>query len=419
MTHPPGQDDEISPAEPPDDRKQSMFAWVSCAVALSVAGIALLIIAFGALSGYGWWPWNNDPVKHGRPELYEVTRSAVATGALVAAAVAGAITVRRQRSTERSVRISADAQRVAAEAQQISAHAYELQVEAQKINWRTYELETVRQDAEVVSRLRDRYTATASQLGHESPAIRLAGAYALAALADEWLARYAGGHVTARAEAQTSIDLLCAYMRTPRDTPTDTVAAADLEVRQSIIRIITAHLQKDAHTSWSHMDLDFTGAVFAGDFSFSKAVFSGNTSFKGATFPNGKVSFSEAAFSGNTSFEGANFSGGWVPFDHAAFSGVASFEGATFSNGLITFLMVKFSDSKVTFGQTTFSGGLVSFAEAKFLEGSEVSFWIKSSDGNVSFVNAQLLGGKVSGNWPGGAELPDGWPVCAPGADAS
>lgn len=70
------------------------------------------------------------------------------TAGVLAATVAGAITVRRQRSPEQSVRISAEAQ-----------------------------------EAEVVSRLRDRYTTAAGQLGRDAPAIRLAGAYALAVLA--------------------------------------------------------------------------------------------------------------------------------------------------------------------------------------------------------------------------------------------
>ncbi|NRI64859.1 hypothetical protein FEZ60_04800 [Rhodococcus sp. MS16] len=55
--------------------------------------------------------------------------------------------------------------------------------------------------------LRSRYTASVSQLGSESPAIRLAGVYALASLADDW---HAAGDDD---ERQVCIDVLRAYLR--------------------------------------------------------------------------------------------------------------------------------------------------------------------------------------------------------------
>ncbi|MFE3290567.1 pentapeptide repeat-containing protein [Rhodococcus sp. NPDC059234] len=58
--------------------------------------------------------------------------------------------------------------------------------------------------------LRSRYTTCAEQLGHDAPAIRQAGVYALSSLADDW---HAAGN---DAERQVCIDLLCAYLRTPR-----------------------------------------------------------------------------------------------------------------------------------------------------------------------------------------------------------
>jgi hypothetical protein len=52
----------------------------------------------------------------------------------------------------------------------------------------------------------DRYESAAEQLGHEKAAVRLAGVYAMARLADDWEAR-----------RQTCIDVLCAYLRMPYD----------------------------------------------------------------------------------------------------------------------------------------------------------------------------------------------------------
>jgi hypothetical protein len=52
----------------------------------------------------------------------------------------------------------------------------------------------------------DRFTTAAGQMGHDSPAVRLAGAHALAGLADD---------APTRQLRQTCIDVLCAYLRMP------------------------------------------------------------------------------------------------------------------------------------------------------------------------------------------------------------
>src|SRR3954454_17543061 len=58
-----------------------------------------------------------------------------------------------------------------------------------------------RADAEGLSK---RYQDAAEQLGHDKAAVRLAGVYAMARLADEW-----------PEQRQTCVDVLCAYMRMP------------------------------------------------------------------------------------------------------------------------------------------------------------------------------------------------------------
>jgi Pentapeptide repeats (9 copies) len=70
--------------------------------------------------------------------------------------------------------------------------------------------------------------------------------------------------------------------------------------RHTVIRVITAHLHKDAAVSWCGADLDCTGVVFDGG-DFAGAEFSGGTvSFRAAKFSGGMVSFGRAAFSGGT-----------------------------------------------------------------------------------------------------------------------
>lgn len=68
-------------------------------------------------------------------------------------------------------------------------------------------------DRESVGALRGRYTTAAEQLAHDSAAIRLAGVYAIVALADDWHLHGSDD------ERQVCIDLLLAYLRTPQRSP--------------------------------------------------------------------------------------------------------------------------------------------------------------------------------------------------------
>jgi pentapeptide repeat protein len=132
--------------------------------------------------------------------------------------------------------------------------------------------------------LNERFATAAGQLGGDKPpAVRLAGVYAMAGLADDW-----------KENRQTCVDVLCAHLRMPyypdpgQDAPEPKrlTYRANREVRHTVIRVITAHLRDDAAVSWQGLNFDFTGVVFDGG-----------------------------------DFGGANFSGGTVRFDHAEFSG--------------------------------------------------------------------------------------------------
>jgi Pentapeptide repeats (9 copies) len=157
-----------------------------------------------------------------------------------------------------------------------------------------------RADAE---QLAQRYTTAADQLGHEKAAVRLAGVYAMARLADDWIE-----------QRQVCIDVLCAYLRMPYepDPASEKHREGEREVRLTIIRIIRDHLQDpdpSAPTTWCGRDLDFTNATFDGG------------RFDGAKFTGGKVSFDNAKFTGGeVAFEGAKFTGGEVVFDDTEFA---------------------------------------------------------------------------------------------------
>ncbi|MDQ1293438.1 MAG: hypothetical protein QG608_1319 [Actinomycetota bacterium] len=177
-----------------------------------------------------------------------------------------------------------------------------------------------------------RYTTAAEQLGHDQAAVRLAGVYALARLADDWTE-----------QRQTCIDVLCAYLRMPYDPAPDSphYRHGEKQVRLTIITTIRTHLANPHHPhTWCGRDLDFTGTTFdGGDFSgakfidgnvdFSGAKFTGgHVDFFGAKFTGGNVHFSNAEFTGgNVHFIGAKFTGGNVDFSDAEFTGTVFFPG--------------------------------------------------------------------------------------------
>ena len=241
--------------------------------------------------------------------------------------------------------------------------------------------------------LNERFATAAEQLGSDKPAVRLAGVYSMAGLADDW-----------EENRQTCVDVLCAYLRMPyQPDPGQNVPElqrlafqAIREVRYTVIRVITAHLREDAAVSWQGLNFDFTGVVFDGG-DFSDAQFSGGTvDFRSAQFSGGTVDFRSAQFSGGlVVFTGAQFSGGTVDFRSAQFSGgLVDFTGAQFSGGTVDFTGAQFSGGPVDFSDTHFSGGRVSFGVARF-SGSTVTFrnaWF--SDGEIVF-GAFFSGGTV------------------------
>lgn len=261
----------------------------------------------------------------------------------------------------------------------------------------------------------ERFTAVASQLGDERPAVRLAGVHAMSGLADDWIGN-----------RQTCVDVLCAYLRLPYEpdpgedapTPERSRFQANREVRQTVIRILAAHLQGDATVSWQGLNLDFTGIVFDeadfsgaifsdGKVSFKNAEFTGNIDFLNAEFCGADVTFEAARFvagvarfdskfsGGNVSFAHANFTGGLIQFSSTFAGSWVQFFDATFSGGTVHYF-ARFTAGYVGFGVSKFNGSTVSFSGSEF-SGGEVDFSATSfSGGKVDFTDAIFRGGKVS-----------------------
>src|SRR5215467_1902260 len=143
--------------------------------------------------------------------------------------------------------------------------------------------------------LNERFDTVAERLDTDKPpAVRLAAVYAMAGLADDW-----------PEHRQMCVEVLCGYLRMPYepdpggDAPVEKRLAfqASREVRHTVIRVITAHLNGTAPVSWCGLNFDFTGVVFDGG-NFTGATFSGETiNFTGATFSSATVDFTGATFS--------------------------------------------------------------------------------------------------------------------------
>src|SRR5690349_14788089 len=96
--------------------------------------------------------------------------------------------------------------------------------------------------------LNERFATAADRLGSDKPpAVRLAGVYAMAGLADDW-----------EKNRQTCVDVLCGYLRMPYEPdrgdkaprPERLAFRASREVRHTVIRVIAAHLKADVVASW-------------------------------------------------------------------------------------------------------------------------------------------------------------------------
>ncbi|GAB2661851.1 hypothetical protein GCM10027088_45320 [Nocardia goodfellowii] len=232
----------------------------------------------------------------------------------------------------------------------------------------THDTERAREAA-----LWERFGAAAAQLADKSAAIRIAGVYAMAGVADE----RSGSH------RQQCIDVLCGYLRLPYDPEqggsgrtklvTKTSGADgdeqeehteyrqnDREVRQTIVRVITDHLRPTAEHSWSANDFDFRTAHLE-DANFSAATFSGTAQFYSVTFF-GPAWFGGATFSGDARFKAATFSG-TAQFYGATFSSIALFERTRFSRGA-RFDGAVFSGPAI-FTKADFGNQTISFADPR------------------------------------------------------
>lgn len=264
----------------------------------------------------------------------------------------------------------------------------------------------------------ERYTHALEEFldGHQ-PAVRLAGVYTLANLADEWLTDASFPEQVRREEAQTIIDALTGCIRTPYplaqkrqileadeapeeyegDFTRDQEALREEQlVRRTVFMEFSRRLAavaespekdkaEDQHPvppispMWADLRFDFGGApifyplrqLYFQNADFASATFYGTADFFGATF-HGDTSFSAAQFTADASFHGANFTD-WVGFSAAHFAGAAEFSGARFADA-------------ASFATVTFTGE-ADFSDAVFSAAADFAVSAFKSDANFSRLN--------------------------------
>jgi hypothetical protein len=175
-----------------------------------------------------------------------------------------------------------------------------------------------------------RFGKASEQLGHASPAVRLAGVYAMSSLADDW-----------SSQRQLCINVLTAYLQIPYegDTTDPKYVHGEKVVRRTIVRVIRDHLRPGfSGVSWQGNNFRFEDAIFYGGDLTGAHFAGGNVSFHGARFVDGKFYFHRVVFGGaRVWFTKAAVEGGVVSFDQAILSsGRLDFTDVAVNGGLVT-----------------------------------------------------------------------------------
>ncbi|MEV0292812.1 pentapeptide repeat-containing protein [Nocardia sp. NPDC050710] len=342
--------------------------------ALLLAVLTAVVGGLGIAALTWWLLWLGLGAKAETPNQLDLTKIALSVTAGVGGAVALVVAYRRQRDQERG-------------------------------------------------RFAELFGAAARQLGDADPAVRLAGVYAMAGVADEF---------SAPSRRQQCVDVLCGYLRLPFDpdsganhlvSRSETVDESgrkvertyqfrqnDREVRWAVARVIAEHLRGFSDVSWSRCDFDFTGAVFdnvdfeAAEFggrwtTFAKARFLGDrhTDFNRVRFTGVHVTFRDATFEAPaTIFDRAEFRTPRTTFDGVTFgSPETSFSDTRFVGDRVTFIGARFTGARTSFRDTAFRAELTSFERAT-LDGERVCFGQVGFTGRrIAFTGAQFYATQV------------------------
>jgi len=251
----------------------------------------------------------------------QVVAAIVAAGVAVAVGVGSMWLQRRSaRETVTAANRSADAAALSAASSDRSA---QVAADAVQLNREVARDTAERVRAEAFAK---RYQDAAAQLGHERAAVRLAGVYSMARLADDWAD-----------QRQVCVDVLTAYLRIPAELETDAKPFGEQQVRRVITLVMEKHLHDDSKFSWRPLDFDFTDAHLL-NFTLRDCSFDGAVSFRGATF-DGECRLNEVRFGKSGVFDRATVTGRLIMTDviGAGFNGLRLQDCVIERGGLLEF----------------------------------------------------------------------------------
>jgi hypothetical protein len=162
-------------------------------------GTAAVINVGGALFGWLAWlqshqpaPWN-DRAGYGAwlshvdgTAMFDAARTTATILAVVGVGGAALVAYRRQATAELTYEINVRANQVAIESQETAAQQLQLDSQKYELDRQRHQLEEERRRDDREQELRARFAKIAEQLDNASSAVRHAGAYSLASLADDW-----------------------------------------------------------------------------------------------------------------------------------------------------------------------------------------------------------------------------------------
>lgn len=303
---------------------------------------------------------------------YDLARTTTLVLAALGAAPAGYIAYRRQ--------LTLEAQRELDAGRQVLAESAEGRLQLAETQ---RQLELAAADARSDrQQLRTRYSDAAVQLGSTNAAMRLAGVYAMAQLADDW-------GETETSQRQTCINVLCAYLRMPTEpgnpAAPPSVVDAEGQVRAAVHEVIYEHIRTDrdpGRPEWCTLNFDLHGATLI------------------------NLTFNSVEISGTVRFDAAVFTGDRTTFEASTFSGrYTTFSGAKFLADRTTFEEITFAGKEVTFAAAQFAGDEILFVRGQFYSDRTLLNRIVSSTKHLSFDHAEFHGAStvISGTFDGGA----------------
>ena len=256
-------------------------------------------------------------------------------------------------------------------------------------------------DRQVHAERRSRYDKAVEHLAGEKSSVRTGGIYALVGLVDEWLADPSVKKDAKDIEAQTIINTLCAYIRSPFDLAEKQNSLEhplppkeydgnfsedyakfheEANLRMSLFIEIDKRINIEVDISKNEVKVSGPWCNFKFNFDNAPIFYRlhnlnlGTSSFKGARF-HGAGYFRHSKFGGSADFTDATFTSE-SNFENVVFCGLTSFRGTIFSQKsafhTTAFKGDAYFDDAEFMGPSNFGGslfeGLVNFKNANFVE---------------------------------------------------